>query len=83
MKAFPHILTVLLCTILASTSVAEKEYTQDESTRAFLTWFKDMGGRATGVTVGISQDMGRGIFATEKLKQDDPVLSVPLSMHVP
>ena len=80
MKAFPHILTVLLCTILASNSVAEKEYTQDESTRAFLTWFKDMGGRATGVTVGISQEMGRGVFATEKLKQDDPVLSVPLSM---
>ena len=48
------------------------------SPRVLLTWFQDMGGRATGVTVGISQDMGRGIFATETLKQDDPVLSVPL-----
>ena len=28
------------------------------SPRVLLTWFKDMGGRATGVTVGISQEMG-------------------------
>ena len=76
-------LIVLLLTVLSSTTFAakdNKEYSQDESTKAFLTWFKDMGGKATGVTVGISESMGRGVFATETLKQDDPVLSVPLSM---
>ena len=39
-----------------------------------------MGGKAKEVTVGISKDMGRGVFATNTLKQDDMVLSVPLSM---
>ena len=76
-------LIVLLLTVLSSTTFAakdNKEYSQDRSTKAFLTWFKDMGGKATGVTVGISESMGRGVFATETLKQDDPVLSVPLSM---
>jgi protein-histidine N-methyltransferase len=58
----------------------EQGYAQDESTKAFLTWFKDMGGKATGVTVGISEDMGRGVFAVANLSEDDPVLSVPLSM---
>ena len=39
-----------------------------------------MGALAQGVTVGESADMGRGIFATKSVVQDDLVLSVPLTM---
>ena len=57
-------------------AAGEKEYTQDESTKAFVTWFRDMGGKSTGVTVGVSATMGRGVFATKTLKQEFLVLSV-------
>ena len=72
--------TLLPFLILLGAYASKEGYSQDESTKAFLTWFKDMGGKAKEVTVGISKDMGRGVFATNTLKQDDMVLSVPLSM---
>ena len=72
---------VFLFGVLASTAAQGTDtYTQDESTKSFLSWFKDMGALAQGVTVGESADMGRGIFATKSVVQDDLVLSVPLTM---
>merc|ERR1719199_1736726 len=60
----------------AATALEKKVQTRENV--AFMAWFKRLGAKTDGVELSDFPQMGRGVKATQELRDKDEVMTVPL-----
>ena len=72
-------LASLLCTsVVVSGSSIVPVNLKSNSVDSFLSWFKEIGGKARKISLVNFDGMGNGLVALKKIKEGDQVISVPL-----